>query len=93
MHHRCKLVQKKMKPYEPCYMLAVKLFRKTTPSFSNQGNGSSPCPPQGAHRNIRRMLRYAALKTPYLIKASRAYSEQVGVYRHLDTPKYGEMAP
>lgn len=60
------------------------------PPVNSYGTGSGPCPPQGWQREMRFMASQVPLKTPYFIRASLAYCEQVGVYLHCG-PKNGEI--
>ena len=47
--------------------------------FFNYGTGSYPWPPKGLQRKILLMASHVPLKGPYLMIASFAYCEQVGV--------------
>ncbi len=38
------------------------------------------------------MLKIEPFNAPYFLSASIVYSEQVGLYRQLPRPKYGETA-
>jgi len=44
------------------------------------GTGSSPCPPQGLQLITLRMVKNKAFRTPWVLNASIAYPEQLGVY-------------
>ena len=52
--------------------------------------GSYPFPPHGLHFNILLTLINEPLKRPCFVKHCLAYSEQVGVYLHVDGNN-GEM--
>lgn len=58
--------------------------------FKIYGTGSYPCPPQGWQRLNRLTVNHSPLNTPYFLKASSEYCEQVGVNRHLG-PITGEI--
>ena len=45
------------------------------------GTGSYPLPPQGLHLSMRQMAKSKPLMGPWMMRACRAYSEQVGVKR------------
>jgi len=71
----------------------MKIFhfpRRLESRSMDQGTGSYPFPPQGWHLEIRFTDNQNPLNKPYRLNASRAYWEQVGVYRHLG-PIQGEM--
>jgi len=60
------------------------------PKYLPYGTGSCPCPPQGLHLITLFIVSQNPLKGPYLLKASIAYCEQVGVNLH-EGPSHGEI--
>jgi hypothetical protein len=57
----------------------------------SHGTGSWPCPPQGWHLKIRRIVSHDPLNNPCFFSASTPYCEQVGVKRHCG-PMSGEIS-